>query len=173
MFKKAARSTSGIGRFYPFAGLMVAGLSVQALAQSAPFPTYTTGAQPDGSFVVSSGQVITPAGTQVDLGIRVRAKAVALNPNAGTHTAAVLTMGAAEAVEVFDTRTGEVLQNYITFGMDPSGSYNGIAYTPDGKHLLFSQDSSHVAIANVSAEGLLSDLVQVSVRRTIPLSSAS
>ena len=55
-----------------------------------------------------------------------------MNPNAATHTAAVLTMGAAEAVEVFDTRTGEVLQNYITFGMDPSGSYSGIAYSPDG-----------------------------------------
>jgi hypothetical protein len=40
----------------------------------------------------------------VDLGIRVRAKAVALNPNAATHTAAVLTMGATQAVEVFDTR---------------------------------------------------------------------
>ena len=62
---------------------------------------------------MSSGQIITPAGTQVDLGIRVRAKAVALNPNAATHTAAVLTMGATQAVEVFDTRTGDVLQNYI------------------------------------------------------------
>ena len=82
------------------------------------FPTYTTGAQPNGSFVVSSGQIITPAGTQVDLGIRVRAKSVALNPNTKTHTGAVLTMGATQAVEVFDTLTGDVLQNYIAFGSD-------------------------------------------------------
>ena len=67
--------------------------------------------------MVSSGQIITPAGTQVDLGIRVRAKAIALNPNLSTHTAAVLTMGAAQAVEVFDTNTGVVLQNYITLGL--------------------------------------------------------
>ena len=147
----------------PLAGLLATGLSIPAFAQSVPFPTYTAGAQPDGSFVVSSGQIITPAGTQVDLGIRVRAKAVALNPNAQTHTAAVLTMGATQAVEVFDTRTGDVLQNYIAFGSDPSGSYSGITYSADGKHLVFSQDSSNVTIANVSAEGLLSDYVQVKV----------
>ena len=147
----------------PLAGLLATGLVVPAFAQSVPYPTYTAGAQPDGSFVVSSGQVITPAGKQVDLGIRVRAKAVAVNPIAATHTAAVLTLGATQAVEVFDTRTGEVLQNYITFGADASGSYNGIAYSPDGKHLIFSQDSSHITIANVTAEGLLTDGSQVKV----------
>jgi YVTN family beta-propeller protein len=147
----------------PLAGLLATGLSVPMFAQSVPYPTYTAGAQPDGSFVVSSGQIITPAGKQVDLGIRVRAKAVAINPVTSTHTAAVLTMGATQAVEVFDTRSGDVLQNYIAFGSDASGSYSGITYTPDGKHLIFSQDSSHVTIANVSSEGLLSDYVQVSV----------
>jgi YVTN family beta-propeller protein len=147
----------------PLTALLATGLSLPALAQSVPFPTYTTGAQPNGSFVVSSGQIITPAGIQVDLGIRVRAKAVAVNPIASTHTAAVLTLGSTQAVEVFDTRTGEVLQNYITFGADAHGSYNGIAYTADGKHLVFSQDSSHVTIAKVTAEGLLEDDAQVSV----------
>jgi YVTN family beta-propeller protein len=147
----------------PLAGLLATGLSVPMFAQSVQFPTYTAGAQPNGSFVVSSGQIITPAGTQVDLGIRVRAKAVALNPNAATHTAAVLTLGATQAVEVFDTRTGDVLQNYIAFGSDAHGSFNGIAYSADGKYLIFSQDSSFVTIANVSAEGLLTDNAQVSV----------
>ncbi len=121
--RKANRNNSRIKRMRPLAGLLATGLSVPMFAQSVPFPTYSTGAQPDGSFVVSSGQIITPAGTQVDLGIRVRAKAVALNPNAATHTAAVLTMGATQAVEVFDTRTGDVLQNYIAFGSDAHGSY--------------------------------------------------
>src|ERR1700753_4172701 len=163
MYRKASRKKSNINRMRPLAGLLATGLSLPAFAQSVPFPTYTTGAQPNGSFVVSSGQIITPAGTQVDLGIRVRAKAVALNPNAATHTAAVLTLGATQAVEVFDTRTGDVLQNYIAFGSDAHGSYNGIAYSADGKHLVFSQDSSNVTIANVSEEGLLSDDAQVSV----------
>jgi YVTN family beta-propeller protein len=158
-----------MNRLRPLAGLLATGLAVPALlAQSTPYPTYTVGPQPNGSWVVSSGQIITPAGTQVDLGIRVRAKAIAVNPILRTHTAAVLTMGTSTAdgngaVEVFDTRTGTVLQNYIPFAEDPSGSYSGITYSTDGKHLVFSQDSSHVTIANVSNEGLLSDDVQVSV----------
>ncbi|HTF70749.1 MAG TPA: hypothetical protein VK638_49570, partial [Edaphobacter sp.] len=162
-FRKATRNDSRINCLRPLAGLLATGLSIPAFAQSVPFPTYSTGAQPNGSFVVSSGQIITPAGKQVDLGIRVRAKAVAVNPTAKNHTAAVLTMGATQAVEVFDIRTGEVLQNYIAFGSDSHGSYNGIAYSADGKYLVFSQDSSNVTIANVSEEGLLSDDAQVSV----------
>jgi YVTN family beta-propeller protein len=64
---------------------------------------------------------------------------------------------------VFDTNTGAVLQDYLALGQDSSGSYSGIAYSADGKHLVFSQDSSNVTIANVTAEGLLEDNAQVSV----------
>jgi YVTN family beta-propeller protein len=173
MSRKASRNQSPnnarINRLHPLAGLLATGLIVPGLAgQSKEYPTYQVGPQPNGSWVVSSGQVITPAGTQVDLGIRVRAKAIALNPNAKTHTAAVLTMGTSTsdgngAVEVFDTRTGDVLQNYIPFATDPSGSYSGITYSPDGKYLFFSQDSSHFTIATVDDEGELSDDAQVSV----------
>src|SRR4029077_4779261 len=103
-----------------------------------------------------------------DLGIRVRAKAIALNPNLNTHTAAVLTLGTSAgngngSVEVFDTNTGAVLQSYSAFGTDSSGSYSGIAYSADGRHLVFSQDSSNVTIANVADNGLLQDNAQVSV----------
>src|SRR5579864_1325107 len=161
-----SRKKSRKKRLSPLAGLVAAaGLSLPALAggQSVPYPTYVTGPQPNGSWVVGDGQILTPAGIQVDLGIRVRAKAIALNPNLKSHTAAVLTMGASEAVEVFDTETGVVLQNYMALGHDSSGSYTGIAYSADGKHLLFSQDSSNVTIANVTPEGLLEDNAQVSV----------
>jgi YVTN family beta-propeller protein len=163
--RSRSRNKSRMNRLRPLAGLLAAGLALPglAVAQSKPYPTYVTGPQPNGSWVVGSGQVLTPTGTQVDLGIRIRAKAIALNPNLHTHTAAVLTMGATQAVEVFDTNTGVVLQNYIPFGVDPSGSYSGIAYSADGKSLVFSQDSSNVTIANVNAEGLLEDNVQVNV----------
>jgi YVTN family beta-propeller protein len=165
MFRNRSRNKSRINRLRPLTGLLAAGLGLPALAgaQSVPYPTYVTGPQPNGSWVVGDGQVITPAGTQVDLGIRVRAKAIALNPNVHSHTAAVLTLGASEAVEVFDTNTGVVLQNYATLGRDSSGSYSGITYSADGKYLVFSQDSSNVTIAKVSAEGLLEDDAQVSV----------
>ncbi|AXC15934.1 hypothetical protein ACPOL_6722 [Acidisarcina polymorpha] len=99
----------------------------------------------------------------------MRAKAVALNPT-GNHTAAVLTMGTSAAngngaVEVFDTKTGAVLQSYSSLaGTDSSGSHVGITYSPDGKYLLFSQDSSFVAIAKVDpTTGKLSDYAHVSV----------
>jgi YVTN family beta-propeller protein len=129
-----------------------------------PFPTYQTGPQKDGSWVVGDGQIITPAGIQVDLGKRVRAKAIALNPTPGSHTAAVLLLGASQAVEVFDTRTGELLQTYSSNqNQDTSGSYTGIAYSADGKYLMFSQDSSWVAVATVGPAGLLSDAGYVSV----------
>jgi YVTN family beta-propeller protein len=155
----------------PLAGLVAAGLSFPGLAaaQSNLYPTYVTGPQPNGSWVVSDGQIINPAGIQVNLGIQVRAKAVALNPVTKTHTAAVLTMGTYAsngngAVEVFDTATGIVLQNYIPLGgLDPSGSYSGITYSADGQYLVFSQDSSYVTVAKVNPQGLLSDDAQISV----------
>src|SRR5215469_3027790 len=95
-----SRNKSRNNRLRPLAGVLAAGLSLPGLAagQSKPYPTYVTGPQPNGSWVVGNGQVITPAGTQVDLGIRVRAKAIALNPIARLHTAAVLTLGATQAV---------------------------------------------------------------------------
>ncbi len=169
MSRKASRNKSRTKHLRPLAGLVAAGLSLPGLAaaQSQEYPTYTVGPQPNGSWVVSDGQVITPAGKQVNLGIRVRAKAIALNPT-GNHTAAVLTLGTSiadgnGAVEVFNTQTGAVMQNYVPFAADPSGSYSGITYSADGKHLVFSQDSSNVTIANVSAQGYLSDDAQVSV----------
>src|ERR1700761_8378722 len=84
-----SRNSSRLNRLCP----LVMALCVPALfGQSNPFPTYTVGPQPDGSYVVSDATIITPAGTKVDLGIQVRAKAIGLNPT-GNHTAAVLTMG--------------------------------------------------------------------------------
>ena len=150
-------------RLRPLAGLLAMGVVAPALAApSQPFPTYQTGPLKNGAYVVSNGQIITPAGTQVNLGIRVRAKAVAVNPRANSHTAAVLTMGATQAVEVFDTMTGDILQEYLPF-QDSSGSFNGIKYSADGKYLMFSQDSSYISIADVSTTGLLSDYAHISV----------
>src|SRR5271165_3380272 len=176
--RNKSRNRSRLNQLRPLGGLLAAGLGFTGLAaaQQLYYPTYVAGPQPNGSWVVSDGQIINPAGTQVNLGIEVRAKAIALNPNRKTHTAAVLTMGTYAsngngAVEVFDTRTGVVLQNYVTFGLDPSGSYSGITYTADGQYLVFSQDSSNVTIAKVNAQGLLSDDAEISVPPLQPVDS--
>jgi YVTN family beta-propeller protein len=158
---------------------MFMGMSMAAFAQSQEFPTYQVGENQNGSqgpnypstlttpWVVGSGQIITPAGTQVYLGITTRAKAVALNPNSSTHTAAVLQMGAPQAVTVFNTQTGAVVQTYKPFG-SKSGNSTGITYTPSGLYLLFSQDGgygpAYVAMASVDpVTGLLSDFAHISV----------
>ena len=176
MLRKSPRNNWRINLLRPLAGMLVAGLSFAGLAaaQSVPFPTYEVGANQNGSqgpnypstlpkpWVVSNGQIITPAGTQVYLGITTRAKAIALNPT-GNHTAAVLQLGAPQAVTIFNTQTGAVLQTYAPFGTK-NGSSTGIVYTSDGKYLLFSQDSSYVAIASVDpTTGLLSDYAHVCV----------
>jgi YVTN family beta-propeller protein len=98
---------------------------------------------------VSSAQTITPAGTIVLLGTPVRAKAVAVNPNAKSNTAAVLLMGASKAVVVLNTVTGAIVQNFAS--PSAKGSYNGIAYSADGTKLFFSQDDNHFVTANVDA----------------------
>jgi WD40-like Beta Propeller Repeat len=180
MSRNSSRNISRINRL--LVGLL-AGLSFAALAaaQSVPFPTYqvgqnATGSQgPDypstlpGPWVVSNGTIITPAGIPVYPGTTTRAKAIALNPNTSTHTAAVLQMGAPQAVSIFSTESGKVLQTYTPAGgTDPDGSNTGITYTPDGKYLLFSQDGNSfygslkqggfVAIASVDpTTGLLAD----------------
>src|SRR5271167_2104181 len=138
MFRKSRGNSRNKSRIKGLlVGLLAAGLSVPALAQSVPFPTYTVGANQNGlqgpnypstlsnQWVVGSGQILTPAGTTVYLGTTTRAKAVALNPNSTTHTAAVLQMGAPQAVTVFNTQTGAVLQNYLPFG-SKSGSSVGL-----------------------------------------------
>ena len=75
-------------------------------------------------------------------------------------------MGAPQAVTVFNTQTGAVLQTSDPFG-NKSGTSTGITYTPDGLYLLFSQDGgtgSYVAIASVDpTTGLLSDYAHISV----------
>jgi YVTN family beta-propeller protein len=148
--------------YAPLWGLMTLGLSAPSFAQSTQFPTYEVGPQSNGTFVMSTGQIVSPAGKVVMLGSPVRAKAVALNPT-NPNSAAVLLMGASQAVEVFDLTTGAVQQLYSPFG-DSTGSFTGISYSPDGTKLLFSQDDSNLAIAKVApVSGLLSDYEQIAV----------
>ena len=131
--------------------------------RAADDPNRTVGPQSDGSIVASSNQTLTPAGTIVDLGSPVVAKAVALNPK--LKSAAVLLMGSSQPIIVFNTQTGQVLQRFIPtsadgakFTSDKAGSFTGITYSADGTRLFFSQDDNHVVIAKVNAQtGLLTN----------------
>jgi YVTN family beta-propeller protein len=134
-------------------------------------PNRTVGPQRDGSIVVSDNQVLTPAGRLVELGAPVRAKAVALNPGRTAHSAAVLLMGSPQPIVVFDTQSGTVLQRYVPEGGSneekkdrSTGSFAGVAYSPDGSRLLFSQDNNYVSVARVEQKtGLLSHVQRVAL----------
>lgn len=134
-------------------------------SHAADKPARTVGPQSDGSIVVSSNQTLTPAGTIVELGSPVRAKSVALNPTTKNESAAVLQMGAAEPITVFNVKTGRVLQRFIpttrrgdSFASNKKGSFTGITYSRDGRSLFFSQDDNHVVIARVDPlTGLLTN----------------
>jgi YVTN family beta-propeller protein len=117
----------------------------------------TVGPQQDGSIVASNNQTLTPAGTILELGAPVRAKAIALNPNRTNPSAAVLTMGSPQPLIVFNPATGEIIQRFIPGDATTvpekdrsAGSFKGIAYSADGSKLLFSQDDNYVVIANVN-----------------------
>ena len=58
-----------------------------------PVPYVHRGSASGQLIVMSVNQTITPAGTLVKLGTPTRGKAIALNPNTSTNTAAVLQMG--------------------------------------------------------------------------------
>ena len=113
----------------------VAQVVMPAHGQSAPpargfNPDRTVGPQADGSIVVNDNQTLTPAGKIVLVGVPVYATAI--NPNPKSNTGAVLTKaGLQAAVVVFNTVTGEVIQNFASPSV--TGSYNGIAYSADGR----------------------------------------
>jgi len=147
------------------AGLLASTLALASDGHAADDPNRAVGPQGDGSIVASSNQTLTPAGTIVDLGSPVRAKAIALNPNKKTNSAAVLLMGSAQPVIVLNTTTGQVLQRFIpttvngtAFTSSKAGSFTGIAYSADGSRLFFSQDDNHVVIARVNRDtGMLTN----------------
>jgi len=173
--KNLARNAARKNRVHPLAGLVALGVASSAAAASSnPFPTFVPGPQPNSSYIVASGQVLTPAGKQINLG-EARAKAVALHPT--LPLAAVLTISnwggnpAPSTVQVFSTVSGAVVQTF-TPPTSAFGSFNGIAFSPDGSKLLFSQDeeptrtTSYIAVASVDSVGHLTNYAEVSVPPT-------
>ncbi len=170
--KNLARNAARTKKLNPLAGLVALGLASSAIAAgSEPFPTFVPGLQKNKSYIVASGQVLTPAGKQIDLG-ETRAKSIALHPT--LPLAAVLTISnwsanpAPSTVQVFNTITGAVVQTY-TPPASASGSFHGIAFSPDGTKLMFSQDeeptytTSYIAVADVDKVGHLTNYAEVSV----------
>ncbi len=127
--------------------------------------TYQVGPQPDGSVVVPTNQLVTPAGTQINF--NGRPLAIAIRPD--QKTAAVLNAGGSNfttsPVVIIDLTTGSIKQQF-TPGTNTRAAYDGVLYSADGTHLYFSQDNGTVTIADVAADGSATLNTQVKIPTT-------
>ena len=139
------------------------GIRVEATADDDRLRHQLVGRQDDGSVVITTNQVLTPAGRQVEF--RGRPIAVALHPD--RRTAAFLN-GAYQALIVVDVASWTVKQEFTAAG--GSASFTGIVYSPDGRTLYASQASGRIIVANVAADGTLTlnRFITTLPRSTIP-----
>jgi YVTN family beta-propeller protein len=145
------------------AALLVATASV-ASAEGWLSSRALVGQQPDGSVLVPTDQVITPAGDQIMMNGQ-RPNAVALSPDG--HTAAFLTASCngCSLITTIDRDTGKVKQQ-----LNPQrggAAATGIIYSADGQHLYASDTAGFVLQASVAADGTLTQ------QATIPLPTPS
>jgi YVTN family beta-propeller protein len=108
------------------------------------------GRQSDGSVVVTTNQVLTPAGRQVEF--QGRPLAVTLSPDG--RTAAFLNGAYNAAIILVDVDAWTVKQEFTAAG--GSASFTGFVYSQDGQKLYASQASGRLVVANVLAGGTLS-----------------
>jgi YVTN family beta-propeller protein len=169
-------------RKHPLVGLFALAIATPACANTSP--DRTVGPQSDGTYVVSSNQLITPAGKLVSLGAPVSVKAIAQNPLV-PNQAAVLLMDSDYPVAIVDTKTGVALQYFVpvisnggTYTNVTNGSFTGISYSPDGTKLLLSQDAygatfgGYLTVANADPNtGLLTSNFSVQLPNPTAVSS--
>jgi YVTN family beta-propeller protein len=112
-------------------------------------PTYRVGAQPDGSVITSTNQRLTPAGRQVAIDSS-RPVAIAISPDG--KSVAALNAGGVAGFEVgaVDLGTGSVT-GYDAGGA--SGSFDGIAFSPDGGKLYTSDAGGSIHITSLASGG--------------------
>jgi len=134
----------------PRLGAVVALLTLTTMtAEAVSLGHATVGRQSNGSVVVSTDQVITPAGRQV--AFRGRPNAVAVSPDG---TAAAFLTAYYKAIMVVDLATGTVKQEFAPG--DNSASFDGLVYARDGRRLYASLASGKILIATVGVTGTLS-----------------
>jgi hypothetical protein len=86
------------------------------------------GTQPDGSVLLPNGQVITPAGVQIE--VNDRPLGIALSPDGSQAAVATASNFATRALHIIDLGARTVAQT-LSIG----NSFAGVAYSPDGNTL--------------------------------------
>lgn len=140
--------------------LLLGGTPALAAATSSPgLGTATVGRQPDGSVVTSTGQRLTPTGTQVEFPGRVTQ--IALRPDDRTAT---LLLSQGGPLAVVDLATARVIQ---TVGSG-AGSFDGLAYSHHGDRLFASMGGGAILDMAVAADGTLTQRASISTPRVTP-----
>jgi YVTN family beta-propeller protein len=122
------------------------------LPEHPTLPTYHVGAQTNGAVVLPTDQIITPAGTQLQIS-GARPNAVAFSPDG--KKAAILTAGCngCSLVSVVDLATDRLQQ---TLNPNDGGAPpDGIIYSQDGRKLFISDTNGEIVVANVDTTGQL------------------
>src|SRR5262245_49199933 len=160
---------------------LLAAVVLLPVAISAFVAVSLVGRQSNGSVLLPNGQVITPAGAQIE--INDRPLGIAVSPDGMQAAVATASNFAARALHIIDLATGTVVQT-ISIG----NSFVGIAYSPDGNTLyvgggadndvkIFARDGSgqwsqspHIPIASSAPSGLslspAGDKVYVALNRS-------
>ncbi len=103
------------------------------------------GLQPDGSILVPTNQLLRPAGFQIQF--HGRPVDLALSPNG--KWMAVLNKNHLELIQVNDRTIFQRLE------IKKGGSYNGLAFSEDGKKIYVSQSRNHIFIAEMDDDNVL------------------
>jgi DNA-binding beta-propeller fold protein YncE len=164
-----------------FPALLAAAVFLTMPLRADDFPTTTAPVGRNGDALITpANQIITPAGTQVELP-GVRPNALALSPDGKL----LVTAGVAHELVVVDPATGNILQHValpsgkvlepqpITgaiLGADEKAqlSYAGLKFSPDGARVYLSNVSGDVKVFAVSREHKVSPLFSIA----LPLANA-
>src|SRR5262249_48210257 len=121
------------------------------------------GPRGDGTGVTPQGRILTPAGTQVDLGNRPFG--IAISPDGNTILVSNDGSNNIESLMVIDRASGNVVQT-IQY-TDNDALYVGVAFSPDGKHAYASAGGNNkIRVYDVNGQ-------QLTEKTSIPIPTKS
>ncbi len=121
-----------------------------------------SGAQPDGSFIVPTGQTLTPAGTTID--VNDRPLGMVVSPD-GTKLAVVTGSNfAPRALHIIDMAT-KTLKQSIAIG----DSFVGVDFSPAGDRIYVGGNTNNnVAVFSLAADGTFAASSSISIPSSAP-----
>lgn len=122
------------------------------LLEHEPLPNYNVGTQANGDVVVPSHQIITPAGTQIQIS-GARPNAVAFSPDGKKAAILIAGCNGCSLVSIVDLATNRVQQ---TLNPNDGGAPpDGIVYSREGQQLFMSDTNGEIIVASVDSAGQL------------------